>query len=102
MLCFATHLKSMRDVRSYLLDDLRLDEHSLKDLDPAAISEITEATPTPNVVMQIPVKQVTPRVRNLRMEPFAGGAETRSALRRKYAGTASDSRFACYHKCKLR
>ncbi len=49
MLYFATHLRSMRDVRSYLLDDLRLDEHSLKDLDPAAISEITEAAPTPKL-----------------------------------------------------
>ena len=49
MLYFAPDLRSMRDVQSFLLDDLRLDEHSLKDLDPAVISEIAEAAPTPKL-----------------------------------------------------
>mgnify|MGYP005869995503 CR=1 FL=1 len=49
MLYFATDLRSMRDVHSFLLDDLRLDEHSLRDLDPAVISEIAEAAPTPKL-----------------------------------------------------
>jgi hypothetical protein len=49
MLYFATDLRSMRDVQSFLLDDLRLDELSIRDLDPAMISEITEAAPTPKL-----------------------------------------------------
>ncbi|TVQ21852.1 MAG: hypothetical protein EA383_16435 [Spirochaetaceae bacterium] len=51
MLYFAIDLRSMRDVQSYLLDDLRLDEHSLRDLDPAIISEIAEAAGTPKLLL---------------------------------------------------
>ena len=49
MLYFATDLRSMRDVQSFLLNDLRLDEHSLRDLDPVVILEIAEAAPTPKL-----------------------------------------------------
>lgn len=49
MLYFATDLRSMQDVRSYLLDDLRLDEHSLRDLNPAVVSAIADAAATPKL-----------------------------------------------------
>ncbi len=51
MLYFAPHLRSMRDVQSYLLDDLRLEEQSLRDFDPAVISEIVQAAPTPKLLL---------------------------------------------------
>jgi hypothetical protein len=49
MLYFTTGLRSMRDVQSFLLDDLRLDEHSVRDFDRAVISQIAEAAETPKL-----------------------------------------------------
>ncbi len=51
MLYFAPDLRSMRDVQSYLLDDLRLEEQSLRDFDSAVISEIVQAAPTPKLLL---------------------------------------------------
>ena len=51
MLYFAADLRSMRDVQSYLLDDLRLEEQSLRDFDPAVISEIAQSAPTPKLLL---------------------------------------------------
>ena len=51
MLYFAPDLRSMRDVHSYLLDDLRLEEQALRELDPSVISEITEAAPTQKLLL---------------------------------------------------
>ena len=49
MLYFATDLRSMRDVQSYLLDDLRLSEHGLRDLDTIVVSQIAAAFPVPRI-----------------------------------------------------
>jgi hypothetical protein len=51
MLYFAPDLRSMRDVQSYLLDDLRLDEQSLGAFDPVVLSEIVQAAPTPKLLL---------------------------------------------------
>ncbi|MCF7929362.1 MAG: hypothetical protein K9L68_11440 [Spirochaetales bacterium] len=50
-LYFTTGLRSMRDVRIFLMEDLRIDESSLPDLDFSLLDEITEAADTLKIAM---------------------------------------------------
>jgi hypothetical protein len=50
-LYFTTGLRSMRDVRIFLLEDLRIDESSLPNLDSSLLDEITEAAGTSKITV---------------------------------------------------
>jgi hypothetical protein len=50
-LYFTTGLRSMRDVRMFLLEDLRIDESSLPDLDSSLLDEITGTAGTSKIAV---------------------------------------------------